>query len=130
MATIEQILKDNWYTISEISKCMNKWCCNWLWPYKHNFFKYLPNFKSEKFQTLKKDLNYISCIHDIAFTNWWNLLDFLRANYILWLNIIKLLHWTNFLWRLFIFLIFFLWTTLFGGIYFSWWKQKNGSKDV
>ena len=120
MTTIEQIIKENWYTIYELKKYYKEWRVNWFWPKHYNLFKYLPRFNSKKFFQLKLDLNLIADIHDLSYNKWWNVLDFIKANYILWKNVIRLLHWTNFFWRLLVFLWLFLWTTLFGFKYFNW----------
>jgi len=117
MNTIKQIISDNWYTIEQLKKCKH---CNGCWPKKHNFFKYLPKFDNSKFDKLKQDMNLICNIHDDMYYKGWNIFDFLKANYILWENIMRLAHWTNLTWRIIIFFIFFLGTTLWGFRYFNW----------
>ena len=124
MTTIEQILQENWCSILEYKKCIKSWVCNWIW-WKGwiNFDKLinkLPYFDTTKWKKLHQDLDYLSMCHDLSYNKGWNLFNFLKANYILWKNVIKLIHWTNLFWKVLVFLCIFLWTTLFGFKYYNW----------
>jgi len=123
MKTIDKIIKDNWFNRNELIICKQNWICNWCW-WKgwFNFTKALnklPYFQSDKEKQLLFDLELICNMHDIWFNKWWTFLDFIKYNFKIADNIIILLHWTNSLYRIFIFISVFLWTTLFGWKYFN-----------
>ncbi len=118
MKTIEKIIQENWYTIKDLQDCVKQKICNWCWWKWHNLLKLIPNFDDTKWEKLKADMNLICNIHDKTYNKGWKLFDFLKANYILWKNMNELFYWTKF--RLLIFSVFFLWTTLFGFKYYNW----------
>ena len=124
MRTIEQIIKENWFTLEELRECEKKWICNgmgWKWWIQWtNLMRALPYFQWDKEKKLLNDLDLVADIHDISYYKWWNVFDFLKSNYILWLNIMRLLYWTNTFDRLLVFIIVFGGTTLFGSKYFNW----------
>ncbi len=124
MKTVEEIIKRNWFTVEELKDCFKKWICNWIWGKGWiNFDKvisWLPYFDTKKWEKLHNDLDLISCIHDYEYFKWWNVLDFLKANFKLSMNVIELLHWTKWYSRLWIFILVFWWTTMFWFKYFNW----------
>ena len=113
MKTIDFILKEAGYTKEFLLKCRISGITNWCW-WKWGIqwtdearkFKY---FQKEKEKELLNNLDLISDIHDIEFNNesGTNILNslknFLRANYMLTMRTIRLLHWTSFLRKLFVF---------------------------
>ncbi len=122
MRTIEQIVTENWYTIEELKECKY---CNWCW-WKGgiNFellIKSLPYFKKDKGKQLLEDLHLLCNMHDIWFYKWWNLIDFFVVNLIFSVWVYRLLHWTLFIVRLFLFVILYLLLNLFGIRYFNRW---------
>ena len=120
MRTIERILKELWTTEKEIRiKCKEIWCNGCWWKGGFNYTEYLrslPYFQKEKEQRLLEDITLLCNYHDLLYSKWWKLKDFIRANYIFVSSIITLLHWTNILWRLFIFIVIFIWMTI-------WWRK-------
>ena len=125
MSTINKIIKDSWYTLSDIKMYENLWIANWFWPWCCNMnwlFKILHNFSKDNEQKLIADINICADIHDI---NYYHSKWFIKSNYKFAYDVMRLLHWTNIFWRLFIFLILFLSTTLFGWLFYNWtWNKK------
>lgn len=129
MKTIDLILQEAWYTreyllLQRISGRTNgmgwKWGIQWT-----DELRKLKAFDSEEEHELLNDLDLISDIHDIEFENKdWDTLyksitNFISANYRLIIRIIRLLHWTTTIWRLFIFTLGFFWLNIFGWRYFN-----------
>jgi len=126
MKTIDKILKDNWFTRTEIAVYRKMWVTNWMWgKWWIKFTKELaklPWFKKGKKKQLLVDMDLVSDIHDIRFYLWWGLFSFLRANWTFSYNMIRLFHWTTPMSRFLLFMTLFLWTTLVGFRYFTWTK--------
>ena len=124
MSTIKKILKENWCSIWQYKECIKSWICNWIWGKGWiNFDKimyWLPYFDTTRWKQLHKDLDYLSMCHDKSYNKWWNILDFIKSNYILSVNILRLIHWTKWYSKLLVFILVFGGTTMFGFRYFNW----------
>ena len=124
--TINRIIKENWFTRTDISVYRKMWVCNWAW-WKGwikwtKLWSLLHWFQTKKGKQLLIDIDLISDMHDIRFYLWWWLFDFIKANYKFCLNMMQLLWWTNTPSRLLLFIILFLWVTIFWIKYFTWNK--------
>ena len=125
MKTIEKILAKYGVDASTLKTDKN---CNWCW-WKwgidfDNLMEALPYFRQDKGQKLMQDLRLVCCLHDLCFTRWWNWKDFLKCNWQFAKNVYQLINWTKWIYRIIIFIVLFLWTTLFGKKYFNWWSKK------
>ncbi len=125
MRVVERILQENWATIEMLRTNPD---CNWCGGKGgidfENLMKALPYFRKDKGKQLLEDLHLICCLHDICFARWGGLLDFWTCNYKFAYNVIKLLHWTDTISRMIVFLVIFGGTTIFGWKYFNWIKKK------
>ena len=124
MKTINKILEENWYTKEELLTCEREWICNWVW-WKWgiqftDLLRKLKYFNKEKEKELLFHLDLIADIHDIDFNNWWWIKDFIKSNYKFCNNLIKLLNWTNTIWRITIFTFVFTSLNIFWIKYFNW----------
>jgi len=126
MKTINKIIKDNWFTRTELSIYRKKWITNWMWwKWWIKFTKELaklPWFKRWYKKQLLIDMDLVSDMHDIRFHIWWWFKSFLRANWNFAANMIRLFHWSTFTSRFLLFTTLFIWTTLVGWRYFNWTK--------
>ena len=128
MKTINKIIKDNWFTRTELSVYRKKWITNWMggkwWVKITKQLRKLPWFNRKKWKQLLIDMDLVSDMHDVRFYIWWWFISFLRANWKFSYNILRLLHWTTFMSRFLLFTTLFLWTTLLGWKYFNFSKKK------
>lgn len=102
---------------------MQNWCW-WEWWFKFELLKdrikKLPFFDINKIESLYKDIEKKCCYpHDIRFEIWWNIFDFIKANYIFSKDLIWILQWTTIFWRFTIFLVSFILLNIFWIRYFN-----------
>ena len=120
--TIDRILKDSNINLHELARLKEMWICNGCWgKWGLNFsenLEALPYFNSDKKQNLLWDMRTVCDIHDRDFYRGEWFIDFIKANWRGWNNLIQLFHWTSSLRRLIIFLGFFLGTSILGWKYF------------
>ena len=76
------------------------------------------NYDINKQEYLLYDLDFICDIHDLQYWKGGWIFSYIKANYILAKNMYTLLHWFNC--RKILFIVVFLWTTLFGFKYYNW----------
>jgi len=133
MSTIELIVKDNWNNIFDLIKYNDRWLCNWCggqWWFsftkmfnnlisireKYKILQYIifPTLDKNKLSQLNFDMSLLCCMHDI---DYWQHNWFIKSNYKLAKNIIRLFHWTK--WWIVLWILTFLWTTIF------WYKYYN-----
>jgi len=128
MKTINKIIRDNWFTRTELAIYREKWITNWMggkwWIKFTKELSKLPWFNREKWKQLLIDMDLVSDMHDVRFYIWWWFISFLRANWKYWANMIRLFHWSTFTSRFLLFTTLFLWTTLLGWKYFNFSKKK------
>jgi len=103
---------------------MSNWCW-WEWGFKfillEKRIEKLPLFNPKKVRKLYKTIEEKACNpHDDRFEEWGWLIDFIKANYIFCIDLIRALHWTTILWRLFIFLPVFTLLNLLWWRFFNW----------
>ncbi len=124
METINKILYQHWFTKQSISYiCSKIWCngCGWKWWVDFEMLlKALPYFREDKGKKLLEDLHYLCLLHDYWFYIWWNIIDFLKANFYFAKWIFKLTWRTNILARFLIFVIILISLNIFGIKYFNW----------
>jgi len=127
MKTIDKILKRRGFTEKQLLDYEMEWIANWMWGKWWIQFtdiaRKLPAFESDKEQKLLYNVDLISDIHDYKYFIWWSYIDFIKANYDLSVDLFTLLHWTNIIARIFVFLLVFISTSLFGYKYFTKWKR-------
>ena len=100
------------------------WCW-WEWWFKFILLKdnvkKLKFFDWDKLDSLYYSIETRACNpHDIDFAKWWWFIDFYKANIKFILEVLKILHWTNVLSRIFIFTILFIWLNTIWIKYFNW----------
>lgn len=134
MKTINQILKNSWYTKEFLLECEKIWRCNWCWwkgwiQWTKQLRK-LKFFNSNREQKLLDNLDLVSDIHDIDFENndskniFESIKAFYIANYNLIIRILQLLYWTTKTGRLSVFLLAFFWLNIFWIRFFNWKFKK------
>ena len=98
--------------------------CWWQWWYDFidlkNRIEKLPWVNNDKLDKLYSDIEMTVCHpHDDRFTQWWWIIDYIRANYIFCIDLLGLLHWTSSMARFWLFLI------VFTGLNLFWFKYFN-----
>jgi len=141
MRTIDKILPYI-FTPEEKKILQDKGFANWCWWAKGFSFdkifksiiyivKKADKFKVKKLKKLIKDFQLLcSFWHDIDFSLWWNLKDFYKANmrFIAW--ILALLHWSNIITRIFVFIILLLGLNILWLRFFKFRKKKLQLNDL
>ena len=123
MKTIDKILKK--YNLDQkiLLELEIEKKCNWCWPKHNKFFPFIKkdkNYNPNKQEYLLYDLDFLCDIHDLQYWKGGWLFKYIKANYILAKNIYTLLHWTKWYTKLFVFILVFGGTTMFGFRYFNW----------
>lgn len=100
------------------------WCW-WEWGFKFILLKErlkkVKYFNPDKLDSLYNSIEVRACNpHDELFSKWGGIIEFLTANYNFIVEILKILHWTNFISRLFIAIILFIWLNTIWIKYFNW----------
>ena len=112
----------------ELKYLWKVWIINWIWGKDSLLFKYVNKiqdfkyFKKTKFAKLVQDIeNWPVAIHDIDYTIWWNILDFINSNLKLSMWLFKLVNWTDTKYKLLLSISVFVATTILWYKYFNWW---------
>lgn len=104
-----------------MSNCWIKWEFDFV--IIKDYIEQLPLVDVNKLDKLYDRIDKECCTpHDLAFENGWYYFDFLKANYIFSRGIVRLLNWTSFYGKLAVFIMAFLWTTIFGKKAFNFKK--------
>ena len=103
---------------------MTNWC-GWEWGFKFTIIrdriKKLKFLDPKKVDKLYHDIEVKVCNpHDEDFALWGGILDFYRANYMFIERLLRLLHWTNTVSRLLVFIVVFIWLSTVWVKYFNW----------
>lgn len=105
------------------------WCWGeWWFKFKTIliWIKYIPYFDFKKAESLYNTIEAKACNpHDKKFEKWWNIIDFLRANYEFTEDLLKVLHWSNSFWRMCIATLCMLLLNTFWIKYFNWNYKKK-----
>lgn len=132
MKTINKLLKYH-FTEEELKKLYEAGIINWCWgKWWFNFdafikreINYLPKINKNKIKNLHKDIKELCYEHDFNFRFTYGYLAFIKTNFRLSFWIFKLIHWTNFMSRIFVFIILFSWLNWMWYKYFKNWKPKR-----
>lgn len=109
---------------------MINWCW-WEWWFKFSILKNriikLKFFDINKIELLYSKIEINCCNpHDDLFDKWGWIIDFIKANYKFSNDLILILHWTNTIWRFYIFITSFILLNIFWIRFFNWtyWNKK------
>ena len=127
--TINKIIKDSWFTRTQLSVYRKMWVTNWAggkwWIKFTKELSKLPWFKKWKWKKLLADIDMVSNIHDIRFYIWTWFIQYIKANWEFSYNMLRLMWWTTVLARILLFITLFFGTSIFWVRYYNWTNKNN-----